>query len=185
MIKPSLGFTLLEALIALAIAAFFMTGLYHVVNGTVTQVQALDKRAESIHLWIHLRRLLNRDLQHLDREPPARIIREGRETLILRCSGEIIPNWKLGSKVNVIYQWKQKENNEGMIWERLVQSIHGKREEAMVTLRIDQGLDKLEYALLDAQEEWHSFDDPSPPPWKAIRWRFDWHEIGAWTLIHN
>ncbi|MEO5333898.1 MAG: prepilin-type N-terminal cleavage/methylation domain-containing protein [Magnetococcus sp. YQC-5] len=180
----AMGFTLLEALVALTISAFLLSGLYRMVNGTVVQVQALEHRADTVHLWMHLRRLLNRDLDYLAKEPPARIILEEKDTLILRCTGDIVPDWHLGPQVEVIYHWKNKPTNDGMIWERRVQSLHGTREEAQLTLRIDQGLDKVEYALLDAKE-WHAFGEAAQQPWRAIRWHFVWQNIGEWRLIHN
>lgn len=178
------GFTLLEALIALSIAAFLLTGLYRVVNGTARQVDALEKRTEAMHLWIHLRRLLKQDLEHLTPEPPAHIVLDGKEALILHCTGDILPDWSLGPSVDVIYQWKTNPSGNGMTWERLIKPTNGDRADATVTLRIDQGLNKVDYALLEAKE-WRLFGEGAPIPWKAIRWRFDWDEIGEWTLIQN
>ncbi|MBF0341040.1 MAG: prepilin-type N-terminal cleavage/methylation domain-containing protein [Magnetococcales bacterium] len=181
---PTPGFTLLEALIALSISALIMTGVYRVVNGGVSQSRLMEQRAETLHLWNHLKRVLSRDLEHLIKEPPARMIREGNDTLILRCHGAIIPDWRLGARVEVIYRWRPDPDGRGMIWERLVKPLDGKREDAKVTLKIADGLIKSDYALLDAQE-WRPNGDGAQPPWRALRWQFEWRDIGPWTLVRN
>ncbi len=179
------GFTLLEALIALSISAFLLTGLYRVVNGTARQVQSLENRAEALHLWIYLRRLLNHDLDYLLSEMPNNILRDGNDALTLRCSGGLLPDWRMGPQVEVIYQWREQTTQDGIIWERLIKPLGADKEEAIVTLRLDKGLKKMDYALLDTQD-WQLFGESAqPPPWKAIRWRFEWVEIGEWSLVRN
>ncbi|MBF0270985.1 MAG: prepilin-type N-terminal cleavage/methylation domain-containing protein [Magnetococcales bacterium] len=178
------GFTLLEALIALTISALIMTGVYRMVNGGAIQTKTLEQRAETLHLWSHVRRVLSQDLEQLAHEPPARLVREGNDTLILRCSGGIMPEWAMGAVVEVIYRWRSNGTGAGMTWERLVKPANGKRETAKVTLKLDQGLKKVEYALLDAQE-WRPSGEGANPPFRAIRWHFDFSDIGPWTLVRN
>ncbi|MBF0190901.1 MAG: prepilin-type N-terminal cleavage/methylation domain-containing protein [Magnetococcales bacterium] len=178
------GFTLLEALIALSISALIMTGVYRMVTGGATQTKRLEQRAETVHLWSHVRRVLSQDLEQLAHEPPARLVREGNDTLILRCNGGIMPQWSMGAVVEVIYRWHPNGNGDGMTWERLVKPANGNRENAKVTLKLDQGLKKVEYALLDAQE-WRPSGQGANPPFRAILWRFDFDDIGAWTLVRT
>ncbi|MEO5370795.1 MAG: prepilin-type N-terminal cleavage/methylation domain-containing protein [Magnetococcus sp. DMHC-1] len=186
------GFTLLEALVALTITAFLLSGVYQVINRSVIKLQILEQRAETLHAWIHLRRILNKDLEHLIKESPtrnvleepARIVPVDKETLILRCTGDIIPDWRLGLQVEVIYRWKENTTKTGLVWERLVQPMGSNRENAMLTLRIDQDLGHVEYALFDTKE-WHLFGESTQLPWSAIRWRFDWQNMGEWHLVKS
>ncbi|MEO5347001.1 MAG: prepilin-type N-terminal cleavage/methylation domain-containing protein [Magnetococcus sp. YQC-9] len=178
------GFTLLEALIALSIAALILTGVYRLVQSGTARMRILEERAETLHLWSHARRVIRHDLEMLEKEPPARLVREGNNALVLRCSGALVPDWRLGAKVEVIYRWRAKEREKGMIWERLIQRLGEDREKALVTLRIEQNLESVEYDLLDAQE-WRLFGEGAQSPWRAIRWRFNWRDIGPWHVILN
>lgn len=178
------GFTLIEALIALVIAAFLLTGVYRVVDGTSRQVRALEERSETLQQWFHLRRQISRDLERLlPVEPPERLVAENAETLLLRCDGGVVPDWRSGTKVEVIHRVRPDPASGGVVWERLVQPAgDNHREESMVTLKIDRGLQKAEFALLDAGG-WHQAGETVRPPIRAVRWRFEWRDIGDWTLI--
>ncbi|MBF0147677.1 MAG: prepilin-type N-terminal cleavage/methylation domain-containing protein [Magnetococcales bacterium] len=178
------GFTLLEALIALSMTAFILSGVYQVINRTMIHMQTLEQRAEALHLWIHLRRQLGRDLEHLITGPPDPMVLEGEEALILRCSGDIVPDWNLGPLVEVVYRWKKNRKPGGMTWERWVQPLGRGRNEAIKTLTIDQDLNRVDFALLD-DGGWHPFGESAQPPWRAIRWRFEWSMIGEWVLLKS
>ncbi|GAB0057480.1 hypothetical protein SIID45300_01808 [Candidatus Magnetaquicoccaceae bacterium FCR-1] len=178
------GFTLIEALIALSIAALIMTGVYQTVRSGAARTRLLEERAETVHLWNHLKRVIRRDIEHLEKEPPARLIREGKELLVLRCRGDLVPEWRMGPRVEVLYRWRSKVEETGMIWERAILPAGRNREEAVVTLTIDKNLDELAYDLLDPQE-WRPFGEGAQTPWKALRWRFTWKDIGPWNLIVN
>ncbi|MBF0179541.1 MAG: prepilin-type N-terminal cleavage/methylation domain-containing protein [Magnetococcales bacterium] len=177
------GFTLLEVLIALTISALLLSGVYRVTGASLATARAIETRAETLHEWIHLRRVLGRDREFLATEPPvAGIVVEGRETVILKASGEVVPEWRLGPWVEILYQWRPNPSGDGVIWERRVLPLGGKREEAELTLRIDQGLTRVEWEIYSAQG-WHPFGEGGKPPWLGMRWRFDWRVIGDWRLV--
>ncbi|MBF0426032.1 MAG: prepilin-type N-terminal cleavage/methylation domain-containing protein [Magnetococcales bacterium] len=178
------GFTLLEALVALTITALLLFGIHQVVDQGTRTLQRLERKREALHLWTYLRRLLHRDLEHLITEPPERMVLGGREGLTLRCSGAVVPDWHLGGTVEVVYRWQKNRQGTTMTWERWVRPLPGDGAVAELTLRIDQGLKQVAYDLL-VGETWHPFGEFVTPPWLAMRWQFDWEEIGAWQMIRS
>ena len=185
----SSGFTLLELLVALAIASFMLMGVYRVVDGVVHGQRVLEKRYEQLHLWLYVRRILQQDLaQRLSQSddtlvrgavldlsaPPTRVT--------LRCTGGVAPGRTLGPAVDVVYGWEERSDGHGVIWTRLLRAVASDRVAPGLTMQITDGLEAVAFALLD-KTGWKGLEDDLDPPVRAIRWQFRWSLIGSWTLV--
>lgn len=185
------GFTLLELLVALAIAALLLTGVYRVVDGTAKGQRILEQRQEQLHLWIYLRRILQRDLdkRHVVSGDTIVLGSEagfgGSQTgLMLHCSGGVVPGHLLGPLVDVSYTWEENPEGEGVTWVREVRSSPGGHMEPGLNMRITTELASVSFSVLD-KDGWKGLDAELERPLRAIRWQFHWSLIGPWTLVRR
>lgn len=181
------GFTLLELLVALAIAAIILMGVYRMVDGTANSQRFLEKRQEQLHLWIYLRRLLQRDLDQRQ-ELLGHAFSFGSDasqtSVALHCFGGVVPGRMLGPVVDVRYVWEENPDGEGVTWVRELRGSVDEKMEPGLNMRITEGLEAVTFAVLD-KNEWKNLGEEMEPPLRAVRWQFRWSIIGPWTLVQR
>ena len=175
------GFTLLELLIALALASLILVGVYQVVDGAVAQRRVLEEHREALQLWLHLRRLLRRDWEMRVVDKDALLVFKAGE-LAFPALGSVVGG-RLGPRVFVRYLWKPASQGEGVMWQRRVVPLNGREgERGVLTLGITENLRTMQVTLLD-QEGWKRPDEERVVPLRAVQWRFAWNNFGEWRMI--
>ena len=178
---------------ALAISSIILMGVYRVVDGTANGQRLLEQRQEQMHLWIYLRRLLQRDLQQrLDLSDAAIILGTAasspasRTSITLHCSGGVVPGRVLGPGVDVSYIWEENPDGEGMIWVREVRASGSGQMQQGLNMRVTEGLEAVTFSVLDSDSDsWKNLDEELKRPLRAVRWQFRWSMIGEWTLLRQ
>lgn len=183
------GFTLLELLVALAMASMILMGVYRVVDGAANGQRFLEKRQEQLHLWMHVRRLLRRDLEHRLTFSDADLVlgavegvTERSTSVTLHGTGGVVPGHLLGPVVDVHYTWEETPDGAGVIWMRAVRVPDSERKPSGLNLRISEGLEAVAFSVLD-KSGWKDLEDEMEPPLRAVRWQFRWSILGSWTLV--
>lgn len=176
------GFTLLELLVALAIAALILLGVYRVVDGTASRQRSLETRQERLQLWFYLRRLLRRDVEALSGNGAEEIALDGDGGVTLRVSGRVLPDWRLGPQVAVRYRWSEDPDTGGVAWSRTVTALEGGDGEKGLELAVTEGLREVTFEVLD-KNGWAALGEGAEPPFLAVRWQFRWEDIGDWASV--
>lgn len=191
------GFTLLEMLVALAIASLILLGVYRVVEGTASRQKILAERQERVQLWFYLRRLLRRDVEALQGDDAKAVTFDADGGLTLLVSGGVVPGWRLGPRVAVHYRWEPLAAGEagferwrgaddgdeaGLRWVREVRPPDGGDGEPGLNVTLETALREVRWEILD-QDGWKPLGEGAKPPFLALRWQFRWADIGEWTLV--
>lgn len=180
--RAASGFTLLEVLVAVAIGVLLVAASYTLIGNAAALQGRSEERARQLQDLLYLKRILQRDMMALLESTEDQPSISGKDAaLTLRCSGEVVNRMALGPQVTVRYSWKEVPG--GMIFERTPLSAAGKTL-AAYRLRINDGVERVDYELLD-QTGWKKPYESTTPPVRAIRLFLEWSDLGRWEMVFS
>ena len=175
------GFTLLEIMVATAVGALILAAAYTLIRTTSLYQSFSGSRAQQLEDMLYLRRILHKDMLALipgtSDETPSLL--GDYSSLTMNCDGRSAWQMNLGPQIAVHYSWEK--GTDSMRFKRSAVSTSGNTLPAY-DLQIDEGLTGISYEILD-QEGWKRFESITAPPAKAVRFLFEWRDIGAWEVI--
>lgn len=185
MMDRSKGFTLIEVLVALAISAVLITGVYTVLRQGMGQLGIIEGHDQELHSLFLIRRVIDRDLQSLvalkDPESDKKYrFRIGIDGVVLNCRGSVVADSRLGPLVEVHYRWN---SGSDALLERRVVGLGGDVELSDEVLYLGQGVQSGSVEIHDG-EEWSTAEMVDETKMYGVRFQLDFSQIGVWKLIY-
>ncbi|WP_020675244.1 prepilin-type N-terminal cleavage/methylation domain-containing protein [Geopsychrobacter electrodiphilus] len=171
--KENTGFTLLEILVAIALASILMTSIYGVFSTTSNAKERVEKQGEAMHLGRVLIERLDRELLGLSLENQGTIpALSGGKNSLGEPYIELLTNSSNKRKPGIrqiSYRLGPEDDGSLTLW-RADKSLYTQgtaKEENLA-----QGIEQLTFQFFDGQnwrEEWNSLNDGQP---KLVRAEF-------------
>lgn len=174
------GFTLLEVLVAVALAAIILAITYGALSQVLKADETARQRQEQLQQWLFIQRLLLRE-GSLIMPGRAAAFELAEDELMGRYQGAVIPGMRMGAELTIRYHWESTEENSV----RWVRDFQASREEAaneIWRVSVGEGLQQVRYEVL-TRNGWIAPEDFVAGSIRALRWYFNWSLIGEWQLI--
>ena len=174
------GFTLLEILVAVALASLLLSSIYGIFTTSSEAKERVEKRANALHLARVLTSRIERELLglSLDEQATTELLAGGTNPrgepylrLLTSSSGSPRPGMRW-----VRYRLAADQDNRITLW-RAEKGVNEQAE--AVEERLAQGIEKLRFAFFDGnswRQEWQSLTDGRP---LLVRAEFELAEISA------